>query len=1072
MYKLIALFLSNLIAVSLSAAPFVTQIGGSNDDGFRDIIETSDGFLACGYTSSTDGDISNKTSTDKDVLLVKLSKNGEKQWLKIFGGSGNDVACRILPLTDTSWVVFGTTESTNGIFSNYHANGDYFSIQLTNSGKILYPQAYGTDNEELLNTAAMLADKRFILSGYTNNGTKDFYTIVLGNNLQQESKMIIGMDGYDDYGTNLIPTPDSGVLVTGSAKSPIIEGISSSSSPYSDFVSIKYSKNFKQEWGIVYGGQGHDFSFNGTIMSDGSFLIGGTYDISIKRRAVLYHLSPKGELLSESIYDTAQHSIGAIVPVNTNKQENYLIVNQNTNNTAPLSSFPYYQIYSLDENHSLLGTVAPQLGKQLGVPFQDSNGNLFTYSNTEKLGNNTSKGGTDAWFLPIPLVTIDSIIPESQKGTSNAKVYLTAKSAVGIKNLLWSNGRTTQNLLNTTAGSYSLTITDNNNIQTIVKTTVPQQLNCNPVVINPSSSTASDGQIRVNVSGGTAPYTYHWQPNNSFNDVASSLQSGNYSVTVTDANKQTIHKTFHLSTEMLISIDSIHEASNTKTNDGFIKISVSGGIMPYRYAWSNGKTDNLLTNLTDGVYTVTVTDAAQQIFTKQIKLCAGLLIEQDSLFKSKIDSVCILDADNTIHLYISGGEIPYRLILSDSIEQKPQVTALTQKATLHACVLKVFAPGYYALQVTDSAGRQKSRNFLITHTLLVDTQIVRPSAKGKFDGKIVLAVSGGIAPYNYVWSDNSNMSERWNMQPGNYTCTVTDQSGQQRIITCNLTPIAYSLQGSVLATNNVLPLGYIVAFSIENNRLAPVAADTIDSYGRFNFKDKLSIGTYILQLLPQNFAAELRRPTYFFRKTTPNQAHQIKLMGAVFGVQLEALPYTTYIKSGKASVQGRILNTDSAFAHSPFFQDSKNYPVYLYQNDSLIGWTLTQTDGYYSFNNLPAGKYQICCITPVMQTATISFSVSEYAGTLMLQAIDIGTPLINEDQSVTIFPNPASDYINFSNTTEHFQAVSIVDIFGTEVLHTQWPTSCIDIQLLKKQQLYYIRLQTQTGYVSQCFFKE
>lgn len=58
-------------------------------------------------------------------------------------------------------------------------------------------------------------------------------------------------------------------------------------------------------------------------------------------------------------------------------------------------------------------------------------------------------------------------------------------------------------------------------------------ISCN-VIQNPSSSTSLDGIISVNVTGGTAPYSYFWSPGNQRTQTLFGVPQGVYEVVVTD----------------------------------------------------------------------------------------------------------------------------------------------------------------------------------------------------------------------------------------------------------------------------------------------------------------------------------------------------------------------------------------------------------------------------------------------------------------------------------------------------------------------------------------------------------
>ncbi len=73
------------------------------------------------------------------------------------------------------------------------------------------------------------------------------------------------------------------------------------------------------------------------------------------------------------------------------------------------------------------------------------------------------------------------------------------------------------------------------------------------------------------------------------------------------------------------------------------------------------------------------------------------------------------------------------------------------------------------------------------------------------DGTILSQVSGGCAPYSYVWSTNATAAQLSGLAPGNYTVTITDASGQSmvRSITLNQVPsLNVSLIASGVGCNN------------------------------------------------------------------------------------------------------------------------------------------------------------------------------------------------------------------------------------------------------------------------------
>jgi hypothetical protein len=87
--------------------------GGYVDDRLWQLIQTSDGgFIAAGFSYSDVGfDKSEPSRGDKDVWLLKMDKDGLKEWDKTFGGNAWDEAWGILETTDGGFIIAGQTIS-------------------------------------------------------------------------------------------------------------------------------------------------------------------------------------------------------------------------------------------------------------------------------------------------------------------------------------------------------------------------------------------------------------------------------------------------------------------------------------------------------------------------------------------------------------------------------------------------------------------------------------------------------------------------------------------------------------------------------------------------------------------------------------------------------------------------------------------------------------------------------------------------------------------------------------------------------------------------------------------------
>lgn len=117
-----------------------------------------------------------------------------------------------------------------------------------------------------------------------------------------------------------------------------------------------------------------------------------------------------------------------------------------------------------------------------------------------------------------------------------------------------------------------------------------------------------DAGLRVYATGGEAPYQYKWDPPTLQGSDPVGMGAGTYTVTVTDfAGQSTVASvTITQPDRLLANPNSTAETNSQK--DGSVSVAPTGGTPPYNYRWNTGGRDSFLTNLSAGIYTVTITD--------------------------------------------------------------------------------------------------------------------------------------------------------------------------------------------------------------------------------------------------------------------------------------------------------------------------------------------------------------------------------------------------------------------------------------------------------------------------------
>src|SRR5690606_2837431 len=194
-----------------------------------------------------------------------------------------------------------------------------------------------------------------------------------------------------------------------------------------------------------------------------------------------------------------------------------------------------------------------------------------------------------------------------------------------------------------------------------------------------------------------------------------------------------------------------------------ISVEVEGGALPLTYAWSPaGGTTDTATGLTAGTYTVTVTDAQNRTATATVTIT-----EPDAIASNKVVNgiSCNGAADASITISPTGGVAPY--------------TYLWNNADTNSS-LAGLSGGTYSVTITDASGCTLVENITITEPDVLtvgSTSQTDVSTYGGNDGEAAVVITGGTAPYSYLWSNGATTDTATGLTAGNYVVTVTDANG-------------------------------------------------------------------------------------------------------------------------------------------------------------------------------------------------------------------------------------------------------------------------------------------------------
>lgn len=272
----------------LGEIDWVKTFGGSNDDVAVSIVQSNDGeYAIVGSTKSTDGDITDKNTSDSDYWLIKLTPGGEIVWTKTYGGSADDVATNIKITSDGGYIISGHSRSNDGDVSGNEGSHDYWVVKINSTGDIQWENNFGFSGVDQAFNVIEIKDGGYFVTGVLDvvasggqgnegrSGLHDggvFWGIKLDSNGNSIWKRYFG-GTKDDSSQDVIETSDSGFLLVGFSES--IDGDITDNKGSYDFWVVKINSNGQKIWAKSFGGSETDKSYAVTKTSNGDYIIVG-----------------------------------------------------------------------------------------------------------------------------------------------------------------------------------------------------------------------------------------------------------------------------------------------------------------------------------------------------------------------------------------------------------------------------------------------------------------------------------------------------------------------------------------------------------------------------------------------------------------------------------------------------------------------------------------------------------------------------------------------------------------------------------------------------------------------------
>lgn len=397
---------------------------------------------------------------------------------------------------------------------------------------------------------------------------------------------------------------------------------------------------------------------------------------------------------------------------------------------------------------------------------------------------------------PADAPTITSTVANTTCGQNNGLIDIEVEGGSEPFTITWNGTTNSLDRINLAPGTYDFLLVDINNCE------VSQSFEILPsiapsielVSVNPTCGNDT-GSVNVTITDATAPLLYTWTLNSapfaSVEDI-SNLAPGQYILVATDGAGCSVRDTANLIYENQPTLSFTSTETDCGVSNGTIDLTIDGGTAPFTISWTGpegfASSSEDLIGLAVGCYDVTVVDNNTCEVTLQA--CVTNANGPEVSFDVTQPS-CDLD-NGAITAIVTGGEAPYTYVWEGSTETDT--------------ILNNLGEGTFVLTITDNNGCITEDSVTLNNSGLISVTADQTDATcGDNNGSISLNVTGGVAPYDYLWTPGGETaSEISNLSAGEYGVTITDAvgcetTGNFTIIEAPAPEIAFTITNTLCA---------------------------------------------------------------------------------------------------------------------------------------------------------------------------------------------------------------------------------------------------------------------------------
>jgi len=390
---------------------------------------------------------------------------------------------------------------------------------------------------------------------------------------------------------------------------------------------------------------------------------------------------------------------------------------------------------------------------------------------------------TENIFIESPDPIVATIVSQDNaqcNGTATGSATLSATGGQGgVYNYDWGNGISgaTQTALD--AGSYSVSVSDINNCETVITVDIgePDEISIFTISSsNPLCNGESTGAISVDAVGGAGGFVFNWLTTlgNPNGGNLTDIPAGTYTVEAFDSDGCFNSTSISISDpDVIVNTVNTTDVNCTDGMDGTATANGNGGTGAISYFWSTGESGATVSSLDMGDYSVTASDEN------------GCAVVTDFSIGQPTDPLTAMinintqpncgNTDGTLTAFAVGGTAGYSFEWSNG-ESTDVITNL--------------ASGSYTVTATDMNGCTSESMITLTDNdgiTLAANDVTNNQCFGSSGGSATISASGGDGNYMYSWSSGGTNNTETGLFAGTYIVTVTDGNNCSGEITIEIT---------------------------------------------------------------------------------------------------------------------------------------------------------------------------------------------------------------------------------------------------------------------------------------------